>query len=242
MQDEITKHSKKVIKVMKNNEWSGINKIKEIGIEISIIVFAISFSIWLHTWNAHRNQQDEVKDFLTDLKEDLNSDLESQIAAKNAYTKTIENFNYIINLTEEEYDSLRGGKDSTLFTTNLSDKINSFPNVWFKSRSGNYEGFKSSGKIGFIENKKLKKSILEYYEQEVQGAALQDDYAREMIIKTTEQMLDIDGNGKSIVFNKKVRNYLQTIILMSNASVSNYDTISKSAQEILEEIRKEGFE
>jgi hypothetical protein len=227
---------------MKNDEHSGINKIKEIGIEISIIIFAVSFSIWLHTWNEHRHQQKEVKDFLADLKEDLKSDIESQIAAKNVYLKTIENFNYIINLKEGEYDSLRGGKDSTLFRTNLSDKMNSFPNVWLKSRSGNYEGFKSSGKIGFIENKKLKKLILEYYEQEVQGATLQDDYIREMTMKTTEQISDIDGNGKTILFNKKVRFYLEGIILMSNASLSNYDNISKSAQEILEEIRKEAFE
>ena len=34
MQDEITKHSKKVIKVMKNDEWSGINKIKELGYQL----------------------------------------------------------------------------------------------------------------------------------------------------------------------------------------------------------------
>jgi hypothetical protein len=39
-------------------------------------------------------------------------------------------------------------------------------NVHFITRqtnSGNFEGFKSSGKIGFIENKDLKKSLLEYY-------------------------------------------------------------------------------
>jgi exopolyphosphatase/guanosine-5'-triphosphate,3'-diphosphate pyrophosphatase len=51
----------------------------------------------------------------------------------------------------------------------------------------------------------------------------------------------IDGNGKKIVFNKKLRYYLQNILLMSNASLSNYDLISKSAQEILEEIKKEGL-
>jgi hypothetical protein len=242
MQDEITKHSKKVIKEMKNSDHSFVDKIKEIGIEISIIIFAVSFSIWLHTWNEHRHQQEEVNDFLADLKEDLKSDIESQIAAKNVYLKTVENFNYIMNLKEEGYDSLRGGKDSTLFRADLSNKISSFPFTWFKSRSGNYEGFKSSGKIGFIENKKLKKLILEYYEQEVQGVELQNDYIRAATLKTTETIADIDGNGKAILFNKKVRFYLQGIIEMSSTSLSNYDNISKSAQEILEEIRKEAFE
>jgi hypothetical protein len=241
MQDEITKHSKKVIKVMKNSEHSIVEKIKEICIEISIIVFAVSFSIWLHTWNEHRHQQEEVKDFLVDLKEDLKNDIESQITVKNGYAKTIESFSYIIELTEEKYDSLRGGKDSTSFRADLSNKMSSFPNAWFKSSSGNYEGFKSSGKIGYIENKKLKKLILEYYEKEVQGTALQDDYIRGMTLKTGEILSDIDGNGKTILFNKKVRKYLEIISMMSSASLSNYDNISKSAQDILEEIRKEGL-
>jgi len=236
MQDEISKHSKKVIKGIKNPEHSAVEKIKEVGIEISIIVFAVSFSIWLHTWSEHRHQQKEVNEFLSDLKEDLKSDMESQIEIKKIYAKTIENFNFIMNLTEEKYDSLRRGKDSTLFRADLSNKLSSFPSVWFKSRSGNYEGFKSSGKIGFIENKKLKKLILEYYEQEVQGTALQDAYIREATLKTTEIISDIDGNGKTILFNKKVRKNLQGMIQMSSASLSNYDNISKTAQDILEEI------
>jgi len=242
MQEEIKKHSKKAIQVMKNSDHSFFDKIKEIGIEISIIVFAVSFSIWLHTWNEHRHQQEEVKDFLVDLKEDLKNDIENQIDPKNVFLKTVENFNYIINLTEEEYDSLRGGKDSTLFRADLSNKLNSFPNQYFKSRSGNYEGFKSSGKMGYIENKKLKILILEYYEHAVQGAALQDDYILEKTMKTGEILADIDGNGKKIVFNKKLRYYLGTISMMSSLSSANYDNISKSAQEILEEIRKEKVE
>lgn len=242
MQDEIKKHSKKAIEVMKNSDHSFVDKIKEIGIEISVIIFAVSFSIWLHTWNEHRHQQEEVKDFLVDLKEDLKSDIENQIAIKNVYLKTVENFNYIINLTEEEYDSLRGAKDSTLFRADLSNKMSSFPNAWFKSSSGNYEGFKSSGKIGYIENKKLKKLILEYYEKEVQGTAMQDDYIRGMTLKTGELLSDIDGNGKKIVFNKKLRQYLETISMMSSASLSNYDNISKSAKDILDVIDKQTIE
>lgn len=241
MQDEITKHSKKVINVMKNREHSFIDKTKEIGIEVSIIIFAVSFSIWLHTYSEHRHQQQEVKDFLVDLKEDLKSDIESQTAAKNGYAKTIESFSYIIELTEEKYDSLRGGKDSTQFRDNLSNKFSSFPSAWFKSRSGNYEGFKSSGKIGFIENKKLKKLILTYYEQQTSGASVQDEHTRSMAVKAAEVIYDINGNGKEIVFNKKLRNYLGGIIMMSNASKENHETISKSAQDILEEIRKEGL-
>jgi hypothetical protein len=96
--------------------------------------------------------------------------------------------------------------------------------------------------MGYIENKKLKILILEYYEHAVQGAALQDDYILEKTMKTGEILADIDGNGKKIVFNKKLRYYLGTISMMSSNSLSNYDNISKTAQEILEEIRKEKVE
>jgi len=238
MQDEIRKHSKKAVSIIKNSDHSTVEKIKEIGIEIFIIVFAVSFSIWLHSWSEHRHQQKEVKEFLTDLKEDLKADIESQIDAKKVYQRTIENFNYIINLSEKKYDSLSGGKDSTLFKSNLSTKISSFPSIWLKSRSGNYEGFKSSGKIGFIENKKLKKLILEYYEQAMPAAAMQDEYNRQISIKTSEIISDIDGKGKKIIFNKKVQLNLQNIILMSNSSIENYQNITTLSEDILEEIDK----
>jgi hypothetical protein len=241
MQDEITKHSKKAIKIMKNADHSLVEKIKEIGIEIFIIVFAVSFSIWLHTWSEHRHQQQEVKEFLTDLKEDLNSDIESQIDAKNNYLKTIENFNYITNLSEAKYDSLSGGKDSTFFKTNLSIKLNSFPNIYYKSRSGNYEGFKSSGKIGFIENKKLKKLILEYYEHLGPGISLQSEIIRQYIIKCSDLMNDFEGNGKKMVFNKKVQSYLLILIAMSNGNEKNYEGMTKFAREILAEVDKDAL-
>ena len=68
------------------------------------------------------------------------------------------------------------------------------------------------------------------------GASAQDEYNRSMSVKTTELIYDIDGNGKTILFNKKVRKNLQGMIQMSSASLSNYDNISKTAQDILEEI------
>ena len=238
MQDEIRKHSKKAVSIIKNSNHSTVEKIKEISMEIFIIVFAVSFSIWLHSWSEHRHQQKEVKEFLTDLKEDLKGDMESQIEARKVYLKTIESFNYIINLSEKQYDNLSGAKDSISFKSNLSTKLSSFPNVWLKSRSGNYEGFKSSGKIGFIENKKLKKLILEYYEQAMPAAAMQDEYIRQMTMKTSELISDIDGNGKRIIFNKKVRIYLQYIIIMSNSSLENYKNTTKLSQDILEKIDK----
>jgi hypothetical protein len=51
---------------MKNSKYTFNEKIKEIAIEIFIIVFAITLSISLHSWSEKRHQQEEVKEFLLD--------------------------------------------------------------------------------------------------------------------------------------------------------------------------------
>ncbi len=71
MQEEVSKHSKKIFDSIKNSNHSFKEKVKEITIEIFIIVFAVSLSIWLHSWSEHRHEQNEAEKFLTELKEDL---------------------------------------------------------------------------------------------------------------------------------------------------------------------------
>ena len=63
MQDEVSKHTKKIFKTMSNKKYSMPEKLKEISIEILIIVFAVTLSIKLHEWSEHRHQQKEVKEF-----------------------------------------------------------------------------------------------------------------------------------------------------------------------------------
>ena len=70
MQEEITKHSNKIYKAVKKPEHTLGEKVKEIIIEICIIVFAVTLSISLHSWSEHRHQQEEVHAFLANLKND----------------------------------------------------------------------------------------------------------------------------------------------------------------------------
>ena len=149
MQEEIKKHTTKVYKAYKSNH-SFVEKLKEIGIEIGIIVFAVSLSIWLHGWSEHKHQQEEVKEFIADLKEDLKADLETLKAVKQGNTKKLKEIEFVNALTLQKLDSLEKAKANVYFNANIN--ITKF-NV------GNYEGFKSSGKIAYIENKKLKKLI-----------------------------------------------------------------------------------
>jgi hypothetical protein len=141
---EIIKHTKKVYKIWNSKEHTFIEKLKEFLFEIFIIVFAVSLSIWLHSSSEHRHQQKEVKEFLISLKQQLKSDSASIVSIKNGYTK-------IIQQSKNKNDT---PKDSIYLNVPISP-----------IDDGIYQGFKSSGKLGYIENKEIKASILTYYEK-----------------------------------------------------------------------------
>ncbi len=96
MQDEVTKHTKKIYETAKNPTQSFSRKIKDIIVGILIIVFAISLSIWLHSWSEHRHEQKEANKFLMELKEDLTQDIELLKENKQTAVKLDSNFKYIL--------------------------------------------------------------------------------------------------------------------------------------------------
>ena len=71
---EIAKHTKKMWTVL-GSEHGVWHKVREMLLEIVIIVFAVSMSIWLHSVGEHRHEQAQVKTFLLGLKRDIQSDL-----------------------------------------------------------------------------------------------------------------------------------------------------------------------
>src|ERR1700749_2090837 len=75
MQDEVTKHTKKIYKTVKDKEHSFAEKAKEVIVEICIIVFAVTLSIWLHEWSEQRHEQKVATEFLKGLKQDLLTDI-----------------------------------------------------------------------------------------------------------------------------------------------------------------------
>ncbi len=63
-EDEIIKHTKAAYKAFKDPEKDWIHKLKEILLEVLIIVFAVSVSIWLHNWSESVKDKNEEKEFL----------------------------------------------------------------------------------------------------------------------------------------------------------------------------------
>lgn len=155
---EVVKHTKKIYKIWESKDHTFLYKLREFIVEILIIVFAVSLSIWLHSRSEHVHEQEEVKEFLLGLKEDLQSDILEMTNDKRSYILQRNAFKYISSIKLNEHlniDSLQKYLNPILSETN------------FVQNNGRFEGFKSSGKVGSIENKKLQGEIMDLYQEDI---------------------------------------------------------------------------
>lgn len=229
MQEEIKKHTQRIYEAAKSADHTLRAKLKEIIIEIFIIVFAVTLSIWLHSWSERRHEQKEAKKFLTELKEDLTRDIELLKDNRQASIKLDSNAKYILLLKKDQVnDSILGAyTDIISFTINFN--------------TGRYEGFKSSGKIGTIENDKLKNSVLAYYQQTIPNLIT---YANFM----NNEQIKILNTGQNELGNLSLNNFLTTKKMHSmyyfveynfRAAISSYGNTINQAHEMIAEIDKE---
>src|ERR1044071_8155043 len=161
-EQEVIKHTKKIFGVWATNNplW---HKISEFLLEIFIIVFAITLSIYFHDRSELKHQRHEAKAFLLGLKQDLTTDIEEMNSDKKSYQNSGVIFRYITNRKLNEKlnaDTISKYSNWIFNTTGL------IPN------SGRFEGFKSSGKIGTIENKKLQNNIMDLYQENIPNLLL----------------------------------------------------------------------
>ena len=232
MQDEIVKHTKKAYDEMRNREHSFWHKTKEVLVEIGIIVFAVTLSIWLHSWSEERQQQREVRDFLADLKEDLSNDISSIESAKAALVKSRDTVVFLYGLTKGKIDSLVKTNAAFGFQSSIgTTKIN----------SGNYEGFKSSGKIGFIENKELKKYILNYYQDATPSIAEAEKINASLVLKISDFWTDnAELDIQKIVLSPRLKNILVMFLNTSKSTLDLYQDAVNTAKKIIVNIDKKG--
>jgi len=229
MIDEVTKHSRRIYKTLKTPRKQFVEKIKEVVIEIFIIVFSVTLSIWLHSWSQHRHEQKEVMEFLVDLKDDLNKDIKSMSDKQAQMSETIKQYSYLKNLTEEQIDSL--SNNNARIETDLIYVIR-------KTNNGNYESFKSSGKIGYIENKKLKRMIVEYYQESMPAIDETEKYINLRLGKI-EELIYQDKDKKKKLLDPVLKISLDVVIQTAQNNMNNYISISESAKGIIAEINKE---
>jgi len=155
---EVAKHGKNVVHLMAKKEHGLAHRVREIAVEIAIIVFAVSMSIWLHGLSEHHHQQQEVKTFLLGLKTDLQADVRQLTETIEEYRGFDANFAYLSGLDPDKKP------DWETFKTAYAK---SDANWYFIPARSRYDGFAMSGRLTNIENEKLLTAILYLYQSQL---------------------------------------------------------------------------
>ena len=236
MEHEVQGHTKKIYKAWKDPRKQFWDKVKDIGIEIGIIVFAISLSIWFHSWSEHRHDQKDVKGFLIGLKGDLEADIKEMNEDIKSYVEAGQTFNYVASLKMNELpaeDSIKKYERSFNNSTGLI------------ANAGRFEGFKSSGKIGNIGNRQLQNDILDLYEEDIPHLIGNTDlYTNNklaffsFIKKNTKRVTDSTTNFKEIISSGESFAYARALS-HTEGIIEIYDMVIAKNKKIIEAINKE---
>lgn len=227
---EVVKHTKNVLQIVRGKRRSIWHKVSEIGLEIGIIVFAVTVSIWLHGVSEQRHEQADVRTFLLGLKEEMRAD----IVVVGRAVKTLET-------SAAAYEYLLALDPATMPGRAAFDKAYSviaLPTFGVPLQRAHYEGFKSSGKLGHIEDKKLLKKIVEVYEYSPFTFR-----TGEQIVETNRQALKayldetVDVKGDAVRFSLLVASKGKRLLAaMNNSARSDYAAVIKREELLIREI------
>jgi hypothetical protein len=235
---EVIKHGKKIRSIF-YSENPLIEKAKELLMEIFIIVFAVSITIWFHDLAEHRHNQKEVKEFLLGLKQDLNSDLAEMQSDERGYRKQLAALQFFSSM-----DTNKPGVTDSL--KKYSDQI--FNKVGLVQNNGRFEGFKSSGKLGNIENKKLQNDILDLYQELIPSLLYTTELynqKKDRLIIFIEQNGHIDPNNNKLMMISEVMKQDQAKIISTTLTgfpvqiLQGYDACVARINEIVKAIDEE---
>src|SRR5258708_831768 len=93
-EEMVMKHTKAAYDALKTPKMNWKHKLKEILLEIVIIVFAVSISIWFHNWSERLKDRKEEKEFLTSLKKDLQDDKNEMINDRSGFIQVLQGIYY----------------------------------------------------------------------------------------------------------------------------------------------------
>ena len=235
-EQEVIKHTKKIFKVWSNKEHSLWHKLKEFLVEVFIIVFAVTISIWFHNRSEHAHQQEDVKQFLLGLKSDLQKDLEEMKNDRDSYVYQGIIFRYITSMKLNQHlndDTLKKYEVWIYNTTGLN------PN------NGRFEGFKSAGKIGQIENEDLQNDIMDLYQEDIVSVlASTDNFVMmkqrflEYMNKNKKRLTDSTSNVNTVLLQDEAQN-ICIPLGYPRETIDRYDKCMAKANKIISEINKE---
>ncbi|MBO9658177.1 MAG: hypothetical protein J7527_05070 [Chitinophagaceae bacterium] len=236
---EVIKHAKKVMTTVNDKESGWKHKLKEIVLEVLIIVFAVSLSISLHGWSEGRHDRHEEHEFLVGLKDDLQGDLSEMKDDSLSYARVVLGAAYFY-------------KVSTGGPLNI-DSLNQYSFMFYNAtylaaNTSRFEGLKASGKLSIIRNKELLNSIIDLYEEHIpfvnMGNQWANNYKMSQLAPYIDQHLDITSgnnglaNWEEILRSNPIRNGLVRIADVSEV-VGQYGVAMEKIRSILQEIDKE---
>jgi hypothetical protein len=205
-------------------------------VEILIIVFAVTVSIWLHNWSEHNHVQKETKQFLQGLKVDLANDIEEVKSDKIAYEDQQKTFQFITKIKMNEIlnrDSLKEYSNWIFNTASLN------------TNSGRFEGFKSSGKIGNIENQELQNDIMDFYTENIPSLLIsttgyihRKELLEQCINKSKIRLNDSTTNLNVILSQPEAQNICGTLSYATGV-IDRYDSCIAKAEKIVGLINQE---
>ncbi len=234
-EQEIIKHTKKIFGIWKT-ESSFLHKLSDFILEIFIIVFAITLSIYFHDQSELRHQRKETKEFLLGLREDLKTDTVEMNDDKDSYSNAGHIFQYITNRKLKEVlnsDTINKYFHWIMNTTGL------IPN------DGRFEGFKSSGKIGTIENEELQNNIMDLYQEDIPSVITgtnayiqRKEKLFDYLTANLKRITDTTTNFVSVLSTEQAFNICIGLNYVGQI-MERYDSCISKARAIIKEIDKE---
>jgi len=238
-ENEIIKHAKNMYAVFQSKSMGIKDKMKDIIIEIVIIVFAVSISIWFHNWSESIHDHGEEIEFLIGLKQDLQSDIDNMERSRDFYTTTLQGIRYFLN-------NNKGGSLQ-------KDSIMKYSAVFFGStdldpHGGRYEGLKSSGKFKIVKNKELLNNIIDFHETVVQRIQVLDGkyyQHKEKLEAVVEQHVELSKDGSILNAGQVLkRSDVRILLELSGGLIINniigvHDRGIIKCREIMSQIDKE---
>jgi len=232
-EQEVIKHTKKVFGLWKSDNRF-LHKLEEFLLEIFIIVFAITLSIYFHDKSVLRHQRHEAKEFLLELRQDLETDILEMNQDKRSFEQSGMAFSYITSRKMNEPLNPDTIKKYNNWIFNITELI---PN------SGRFEGFKSSGKIGAIENKELQNNIMDLYQENIPNLiastnnyTLKKQRLFDYISASQKRMTDSTNNQLAVLASDQSFNICVTLTSVKEI-VDRYDVCINKMKTIIDEIK-----
>jgi hypothetical protein len=235
-EQEVAKHTKKIFKIITEKEHRFWQKLKDFAVEIIIIVFAVTISIWFENRSEHSHQQEDVKTFLLGLQKDLTADITEMQQDKHSYEMQKAAFTYINQTKPGEVLN----SDSVAYYSNWI-----YNTTALNPNNGRFEGFKSSGKLGFIENDSLQNDILDLYQENIPSLlSSTSNYINhknvlfEYLQKTLHRVTDSTNNLVEVLNTEEAHN-ISKVLSFTNEITDRYDATIAKMRKIIAETENE---